>query len=200
MCCSFGVKVAVFFGRVGGVVRYCVIAGFAGLRLVLCFLRLSMSVVVPQVRFLGRVLCPSLLRLVPVAGRRAAVWFPQVQFLDKVVQFSYRGAEADSMVFCSEGHKCSPVAPRHGGRCPCCAGLAGSLVSGSLLYGVRCSLVEYQTTDFLGSLLQECFTCSALPGSTVGTCSASVYGAFWTGFTRVLRGSGLRIGSTMWIG
>ena len=35
-------------------------------------------------------------------------------------------------------------------RCPCCAGRAGSLVSGSLLFGVRCSPVEYQTTDFPG--------------------------------------------------
>ena len=76
------------------------------------------------------------------------------------------------MVFCSEDHKCSPVAPQHGDLCPCCTGRAVSLVSGSLLFGVRCSPVEYQTTDFPG--LQEICTYAALSGSTVDTCSASV--------------------------
>ena len=47
----------------------------------------------------------------------------------------------------------------------------GFLVSDSLLYGVRCSPVEYQTADFPGSLLQEIFTYSALSGLTVDTCS-----------------------------
>ena len=43
------------------------------------------------------------------------------------------------MVFCSEDHKCSPVAPQHGDLCPCCTGRAVSLVSGSLclVFGVR---------------------------------------------------------------
>ena len=43
-------------------------------------------------------------------------------------------------------------------------------VSDSHLYGVRCSPLEYQTTDFPGRFLQEFFTYSALSGSTVGTC------------------------------
>ena len=70
---------------------------------------------------------------------------------------------------CSFDHGHSPVA-QHGDRCPCCTGRAGFLVSDSLLFGVRCSPVEYQTTDFPGSLLQEMFTYSALSGLTVDTC------------------------------
>ena len=48
------------------------------------------------------------------------------------------------MVFSSEDHNYSPVAPQHGDRCPCCTGRAGSLASDSLLYGNRCSPVEYK--------------------------------------------------------
>ena len=81
------------------------------------------------------------------------------------------------MVFCSEDHEYSPVAPQHGDRCPCCTGRAGSLASGSLLFGVRCSPVEYQTTDFLG--LEEILTYSALSGSTMDAC--------WRHSTRLLQ-------------
>ena len=62
-------------------------------------------------------------------------------------------------------------------------------------YEVWCSPVEYQTTDFPGSLLQEIFPYSALFGSTVDTYLASLYEASWwnfslfyvSGWTRLLR-------------
>ena len=53
------------------------------------------------------------------------------------------------------------------------------------LFGVRCSPVEHKTTDFPG--LQEIFTYSALSGSTVDTCSASVFEVLWEYITRFPR-------------
>ena len=99
-----------------------------------------------------------------------------------------------------EDHRDSSVAPQHGDRCPCCTGRAGSLVCGSHLYDIRCSPVEYQTTDFLGSLLQEIFTYSALSGSTVVTCRRQST-RFFGRISHVLaREGGLRIDSTMLVG
>ena len=80
------------------------------------------------------------------------------------------------MVFSSEDHRDSPVAPQHGVRCPCCTSRAGSLVSGSHLCIIWCSPVEYRIMDFLGDPRNVPY--SALLGSTVDTCSASVYEAF----------------------
>ena len=74
------------------------------------------------------------------------------------------------MVFCSEDHRNSPIAPQHGDRCPCCTGRAGFLVSGSHLYDIRCSPVEYRIMDLSGRS-QEWFRYSTLLGSTVDTCS-----------------------------
>ena len=90
------------------------------MHLVLCFLRLSMSVTIPQ-----------------------------VQFLDQVIQISCRGAVADSHGLLFRRHNYFLVAPQYGDRCPCCTGRAGSHVLDSLLYGVRCSPEEYRTTHFL---------------------------------------------------
>ena len=54
---------------------------------------------------------------------------------------------------------------------------AGSLVSGSHFYVIWCSPVEYRIMDFLG--VSRNVPYSALLGSTVDTCLASVYVAFW---------------------
>ena len=50
-------------------------------------------------------------------------------------------------------------------------------VSGSHLYVIWCSPVEYRIMDFLGD--PRIVPYSALLGSTVDTCLASVYEAFW---------------------
>ena len=52
--------------------------------------------------------------------------------------------------------------------------------------------------DFLGDPRNVPY--SPLLGSSVDTCSASVYEAFWTTFTRTLRGGGLQIDSTRVVG
>ena len=59
-------------------------------------------------------------------------------------------------------------------RCPCCAGRAGSLVSGSHLFDS--SPVEYRIMDFSWSSQDVPY--STLLGSTVDTCSTSVYEVF----------------------
>ena len=53
--------------------RHCLLVLLVMMHLVLCFFRLSMSVAIPQVQFLDQVLCPSLLRLVPMARQRTTV-------------------------------------------------------------------------------------------------------------------------------
>ena len=72
----------------------------------------------------------------------------------------------------------------------CSSGLLQQpLVFGSHLYGVRCSPLEYRTMDISGSSLQN-FPYDALLGSTVDTCLASVYEAFWKNFTHFIRECG----------
>ena len=87
-----------------------------------------------------------------------------------------RGAEAYS-----EDHGDSPVAPQHGVRCPCCAGRAGSLVSGSHLYDIRCSLVECRIMDFSGRS-QECSVFNS-PWFDSGYMHCVSLRGFWTNFT-----------------
>ena len=64
-------------------------------------------------------------------------------------------------------------------------GFLHPLVSGSLLYGVRCSPLEYRIVEYLGRLLLEWFPYATLLGWTVDTCLASVYEALWKIFTRL---------------
>ena len=60
-------------------------------------LRLLMKpVAIPRVQFFYKVICPSLLRLVPLVRQRRKLEIPQLKFLDKVVQISCRGAETVS--------------------------------------------------------------------------------------------------------
>ena len=112
----------------------------------------------------------SLLRLVSIGHDSALLCsFHRCSSWTRSFEFPVVGAEADSY-----GQTCSlnTMIDVH-----CCTGHGQvSLVSGSLLFGVRCSPVEYQTTDFPG--LQEIFTYSALSGSTVDTC--------WRHSTRLL--------------
>ena len=139
VCCSFGGDSGFIYSDMlknsCGIVSLLLVL-LDMMHLVLCFLRLSISVAFPQVQFLDKVLCPSLLRMVPMARQRTfhrcSSWTCSFKF-PVVVQ------RPIPMVFCSEDHKCSPVAPQHGNLCPCCTGRAVSLVSGSLclVFGVR---------------------------------------------------------------
>ena len=98
--------------------------------------------------------CRPWFRLLKTAG------FPQLQFV-KVVHFPVVVQRPIFMVFCSEDHSCSPVAPQHGDRCPCCTGRADPLY-----LAVSCTVFGVRLWSFR---LQEIFTYSALSDSTVDT-------------------------------
>ena len=76
VCCSFGGESGYIYSDMlknsCGIVSLLLVL-LDMMHLVLCFLRLSMSVAIPQVEFLDQVLCPSLLRLVPMARQRTTV-------------------------------------------------------------------------------------------------------------------------------
>ena len=100
-------------------------------------------------RFTGAVLGPGAMPVVVASGAdgqtaRTIVEIPQVQFLDKVVQFPVVGQKRDSHGLPVQKTKYSPVAPQQGDRCPCCTGCADPLYLGSVF------AVENQTTDFPG--------------------------------------------------
>ena len=76
--------------------RHCWLVLLVTMHLVLCFLRLSMSVAILQVQFLDKVNAVVVASGAFGQTARITVEIPQLQFLDKVVQISCRGAEADS--------------------------------------------------------------------------------------------------------
>ena len=136
-----------------------------------------------------------------VSLQRPGLWFrtaetaeyPQLQFIDGR-RFSWRGADADS-----HGHAVQqttetsllllntvihvPVARfvqvGTSAKAPCV------WQSPATVFGVR--LLEYRIMKISGRSLLVWFPYAALIGSTVDTCLASVYEAFWNNFTRFIR-------------
>ena len=136
------------------------------------------TMVFPQLQFLCEVIDVPGMQLVQVR-RCVQRQVPSTAAVHQQGPFlPCRGAEADSHGLTVEAdHRDSPFAV-YGGRCPCCVGRAGSLVSGSHLYVIRCSPVEYRFMDFLGDPRNVPY--SALLGSTVDTCSRGFLGEIHT--------------------
>ena len=100
------------------------------IHLTLCFLLLSMSVAIPQVQFLVKVICPLLFRLVLLVRQRRKLWrFRSCRFSTSSFRFLSWCRGRFPWFCCSADHGDSPVAVlEQGDRRPCCAGRVTSKV------------------------------------------------------------------------